>query len=120
MTDISIRGRGRGRPRRQPAEAPSSPRRGPARAVRAVRVDTPPVVVEDVADSITHSVIQLVVTPTQFEPWFAEQGPAQIQQGAQLETAPVAQQIPVVQHVPNVQYVAQVRSVVAPVVPLDL
>ena len=50
MDDLPIRGKGRGRPRRQPVVAPITPRRGPSKAVRAVKVDTPPVIREDVED----------------------------------------------------------------------
>ena len=58
MADLPIRGRGRGRPRRQPAVAPIAPRRGPGRAVRAVRVDTPPVIGGYVEDSVAQSAVR--------------------------------------------------------------
>ena len=70
MSDLSTRGKGRGRPRRQPAVAPIAPRRGPSRAVRAVRVDTPPVIGGDVEDSVAQSAVH---------PWLSEQGPTQTQ-----------------------------------------
>ena len=70
MADAPIRGRGRGRPRRQQAAAP---RRGPARAVRTVRQDTPLVVVEEVAESEGQSVVQPRGPPIEFEHWFPRQ-----------------------------------------------
>ena len=58
MADLPIRDRGRGRSRRQPAVALITQRRGLGRAVRTVRVDTPPVIGEDVEDSVAQSAVQ--------------------------------------------------------------
>ena len=84
MVDTPIRGRGRGRPRRQQA---ATPRRGSARTVRRVREDTPPVVVEEVADSEDQSVVQPRGPPIEFEPWFP--GQADMRQIFQHEVIPV-------------------------------
>ena len=65
MANTPTRGRGRGRLRRQQAAAP---RRGPARTVRRVREDTPPVVVEEVVDSEDQSVVQPRGPSIEFEP----------------------------------------------------
>ena len=116
MVDIPIRGRGRGRSCRQPGATLVASRRGPGRAFRAVRVDTPSVVVEDAVDSVAHSAIQPEAPPVQFEPWFAEQGPGQMQQGTQIVVVPSAQQIPAAPRAPDAQYATPDPPSVTPVV----
>ena len=80
--DLPIRGRGRGRPHRQPAVAHVAPRRGLGRAIRAVRVDTPPIIGGYVEDSVAQSAVR---------PWVSGQGPAQTHPGAQVGAIPAAQ-----------------------------
>ena len=111
MADLPTRGRGRGRPRRRPAVAPVAPRRGPGRAVRAVRVDTPPVVGGYVEDSVAQSVVH---------PWLSGQGPAQTHPGAQIGAIPAAQQIPVVSQALGVPPAAPDSPAAAPDVPLTV
>ena len=82
MADLSIRGRGRGKPRRQPVVAPITPRRGFGRAIRAVRVDTPPVIGGDVEDSVAQSAVH---------PWLSGLGSAQTHLGAQVGAMLAAQ-----------------------------